>query len=184
MNDSESPAERIAEQRMAEFARCWSAAHSVLAAYVHSAIRDRHRAEDIVQEVAEAAIRSFAEFDRQRSFVGWALGIARHRVLHHLRTMGRDRHCFGEDALIAIADAHESLEKSEHEYQDDLQRCLQRLSSRSKQFIELRYRQGCALSEISGQMNMTRNAVAVAIHRIRRTLVTCIREQNRMTDDA
>lgn len=86
MNESNSSTEKSSERRMAEFARCWSAAHNVLSAYVHSAIRDRHRAEDVIQEVAEAAIRSFGDFDRERSFVGWALGIARHRVPHHLRT--------------------------------------------------------------------------------------------------
>jgi hypothetical protein len=47
MNDSDSTIDNSSERQMVEFARCWSAAHNVLAAYVHSAIRDRHRAEEL-----------------------------------------------------------------------------------------------------------------------------------------
>ena len=177
MNRSVPSIDSDSEEKLAEFVRLWSAAHSILAAYVHGAIRDRHLAEDVVQDIAEAAIRSFGDFDRERSFVGWTLGIARHRVLHHLRTKSRDRHCFGEKALIAIAEGHVAVGQDSLDFKDTLDHCVEKLSEKSRRLLAMRYENHHGLADISSQMNMTQNAVAVAIHRIRRTLLDCLRLQ-------
>ncbi len=84
---------------MRELAGLWVRAQSVIAAYIHANVGDAHHVEDLVQEVAQACAESFASFDRQRSFVSWAMGIARHRIQKYYRTRARDRLVMGDAAL-------------------------------------------------------------------------------------
>src|SRR5262245_53250378 len=82
-----------------ELARLWVQSQSAISAYITAHVFDVHHAEDLVQEVAQAAAESFASFDRSRSFLSWVLGIARNRVLKYYRTRARDRLILSEAAL-------------------------------------------------------------------------------------
>ena len=58
---------------------------------------------------------NFANYDRGHSFVSWALGIARNRILKYYRTRSRDRMVLSENVLIRLGDA---LEQTESENED------------------------------------------------------------------
>lgn len=162
---------------MKRFAGLWVRSQTTVASYVYAAIRDTHEAEDVLQVVAEAAVEAFDSYDPDRSFTGWVLGIARHRVLHHNRTRGRDRHVFGEKALSLIADAHAELDEQQDDRRAALGDCMGELTDRSRQLIDLRYHAELKPADIAERFGMTPNALNVALHRVRQTLAECIRRR-------
>src|SRR5262245_25378219 len=76
-----------------QFTRLWTAAQPVVASYLGSLVPDFRDAQDLLQNVAIACLRKFAEYDSQRPFTTWALGMARLEVLNLRRTHARSRLC-------------------------------------------------------------------------------------------
>jgi DNA-directed RNA polymerase specialized sigma24 family protein len=88
-DSSEASTSQVAAMR--ELAGLWVQSQSVISAYITANVVDAHHVEDLVQEVAQICAEKFASFDRERSFVAWSLGIARHRLMKYYRTRHRDR---------------------------------------------------------------------------------------------
>lgn len=65
-------------------------------------------AEDAAQEVFLRARQRFEQYDRERPFAGWILGVASHHCVDRLRRRGREMRLFGaEDVERAPAPARE-----------------------------------------------------------------------------
>jgi|SRR5688572_11777929 len=60
-----------------QFTRLWTEAQPLIAGYINSFEPEFDRAEDLLQDVAVILLRKFPEYDPQRPFVAWAIGIAR-----------------------------------------------------------------------------------------------------------
>ncbi len=80
----------------------WTKAQPVVAAYISSLVPDFHDAEDILHQVAVTLVQKFDQYDRQRPFVAWAIGIAKYEVLKHRRKIATDKHVFGNDLVEQI----------------------------------------------------------------------------------
>ena len=52
-------------------------------------LNDAGEAEDVAQETFISAFKSLPDFETGRDFGAWLNGIARHRILEHLRARGR-----------------------------------------------------------------------------------------------
>lgn len=71
--------------------RLWTVAQPVVSAFVTSVIRDFKERDDVLQDIAVAAIESFDAYDVERPFVPWVMGVARNQVGLYLRRRRRDR---------------------------------------------------------------------------------------------
>lgn len=171
------PNDAATQAAMKRFAQLWVSAQTTVAAYVHAAVRDPHEAEDVLGKVAEAAVEAFDQYDATRSFTGWLLGIARHRVLHHLRTRRRDRHVFDDQTLQLLAAAHERLDDQQSDRREALAGCIDNLPPHQKRMIQMRYDEAMNPRTMAQQLKMRPNAVEVALHRIRHALAQCIRQR-------
>lgn len=89
-------------EKTSRFTVLWLKAQPVLSGYVGAMVRDRAAADDIVQSVALTAVQKMDEYDDQRSFEAWVIGIARFKVLQHYRTAGQDRLIFDESLTDAF----------------------------------------------------------------------------------
>ena len=69
--------------------RYWTLAQPIISGYVTSVVRDFRDRDDVLQSIAVAVFESFSSYDPSRSFVGWAMGIARNQMGTYLRE--RDR---------------------------------------------------------------------------------------------
>ena len=78
----------LKEQEQLRFMRLWTAAQPAVSGYVRSLVRDRAVADEVLQETSLVLFRRFEEYDEQRPFVAWALGIARFQVLSLNRDAG------------------------------------------------------------------------------------------------
>ncbi len=56
-----------------------------------------------------------------------------------------------------------------------LEKCLSRVTGRSRQLLQLRYFEDLSPQEIGGKVGMTSGAVRIALSRIRSALVSCVR---------
>src|SRR5436309_11942438 len=84
-------------QRKAEFADYLNRHQSQLFGYIHSLVRDLNDADDLFQQTTVILWNKFAEFDRHRSFVAWACGVARLEVASFLRARSRQRLYFTDE---------------------------------------------------------------------------------------
>jgi RNA polymerase sigma-70 factor (ECF subfamily) len=162
---------------MREMARLWVQSQAAISAYLTANVIDVHHAEDLVQEVAQIVAEKIGEYDRERPFTSWALGIARHRLLKYYRTRARDRLVLSETALSRLGDA---LERVDHEAEDRriaLRACLEQIEGRRRTVLEMRYGDNVKVSAIASQLNMSPDAVSVMLHRIRTILYECIEKR-------
>ncbi|MEM7454762.1 MAG: sigma-70 family RNA polymerase sigma factor [Planctomycetota bacterium] len=155
--------------------RLWTTAQPVVAAFVASAIRNRHDREDVLQETALAVLNSFDSFDQSRPFQAWAIGIARNQIGLYLRKNSRSKLVFNEETVATLQDTFDTaLPPDELDY---LPECIDRLEKRARRLCELRYQEGLKPAAISEQVGLTPNTVAKALQRIRERLRSCIRDR-------
>ncbi len=155
-------------------ARLWTLAQPVVSAFVTSVVRDFSARDDVLQEIAVAVIESFERYDSSRSFVGWALGIARNQVGLYLRRVRRDRLVFDDETIGCLASAFGAVSADETPKLDFLQDCLRGLEGRARELCDLRYRQDLKPAAIAEAVGMTANSVAKSLQRIRDQLRECI----------
>ncbi len=158
--------------------RLWTLAQPTVSAFVTAVVRNFRDRDDVLQETAVAVIESFDRYDASRSFVGWALGIARNQVGTYLRRRSRDAHVFDTEAVERLATAFEAVATEENRRLDYLHECLQGLERRSRRVCELRYRDDLKPAAIATTVGMSANAVAQALHRIREQLRRCIERKS------
>lgn len=160
--------------------RQWTQVLPVLTAFVMSSVRDRQHAEDIVQEVGAAVSANFTEIPDGVSFNAWALSIARNQIHKRYRSDQRDKHIFKSDALEALAGAYERLSESSDDMRAALDHCVEQLPDRSRNIVELRYKQDQRVDGIAAMLGSSANAVSGVLFRVRQALKKCI--EKRMAD--
>ncbi|MEM9416192.1 MAG: sigma-70 family RNA polymerase sigma factor [Planctomycetota bacterium] len=163
----------------------WMKAQPAVSAYLHSVVFDHHHAEDLLQQTAMHCTDKFEQYDADRSFTAWALGMARLNALHYLRTRGRDRHRFSEDLLASLAQAQAEVHEAEGPAMAEaLRACLADLPKHNRRMVELRHLRGMSPTDLGQKIGKTGNSVAVTLHRIRKGLGKCITQRIEGTGSA
>jgi RNA polymerase sigma-70 factor (ECF subfamily) len=156
----------------------WVKAQPLVTSFLYSTIRNTHDAEDLLQEVAAAALTDFDRFDVDRPFIAWVLGIARFRVLNYYRRRrSHEQLLFDDEALAVFAQAHEQLASQESARRHALDKCLQRLDGRMLTALRLRYAQDQSVQAIADSLSTTANAVSLLLHKARKSLADCIQRR-------
>ena len=88
-------------QKRQAFTQHWLEAEPSVSAYAFASISGFHDAEDVVQRIAQELARRFDEYDSSRPFVGWALWIAKSRVIDFYRAQGRERVIFSKNCSVS-----------------------------------------------------------------------------------
>jgi RNA polymerase sigma-70 factor (ECF subfamily) len=176
-DDCGNPTSGPSVEAMRELAGLWVRSQSVISAYIAANVGDSHHVDDLVQEVAQVCAENFDAYDRGRSFVSWAMGIARNRILKYYRSRSRDRLVMGEAALLRLESALEAIEPESESRRDALRICLERVAGRRREVLELRYRENAKVVEIAERCHMSASSVSVMLHRVRTDLMRCIRQK-------
>ncbi|NOZ41261.1 MAG: sigma-70 family RNA polymerase sigma factor [Planctomycetes bacterium] len=155
----------------------WTKAHPVVLAFIRSTIRDFHRGEDVMQEVAETVAEKFDQYDRKRPFPPWVLGIARNKVLAYLRKHANDRHVFDDETVGKIATVYGDVEGEFSEMQNALEICMKQVKGRAQKILKMRYVRNQTPAVIARALGLSANAVSVMLHRVRQALRECVQRQ-------
>jgi RNA polymerase sigma-70 factor (ECF subfamily) len=164
------------ERRKAEFAERLREAQSRLFGYIHSLVRDLDDADDLFQQTTLILWNKFGDFDRSRSFLSWACGVARLEVCNFLRSRGRQRLYFSDDLNLLLAEAQDEMAHDElEERRGALAGCVEKLRQRDRQLLDECYGREEGITEVAGRHGRSPQSVHNSLRRIRRALFECIR---------
>jgi len=164
-------------EKIKDFTRLWTKAQPTVSAFISSFVRDTNEAEDVLQEVSITLLDHFDQYDPERPFVPWAIGMAKYEVLTHRRKSAIDRHVFDSESMSLVADAFSEIESELSGVNEALSKCLKSIKGKARKAFDLRYGQELKPAEIAENMNMNVNAVSVLLHRARNFLRRCIKQR-------
>ncbi len=130
--------------------------HYVLS-YVTDLLRDRHLAEDVVQETMLRAWRHCDEFSPEKGSVrSWLLHVAHNIAVDKIRMRGaRPREVMHNSASLAQVQDH--ADKVVTALQ--IRAALDRLSPQHRAVVELMYMYGCTAREAAGRLGIPEGTV-------------------------
>ena len=144
-----------------------------LYAYIFSLLGNAEDVRDVLQETNGVLWRKMQEYDANRPFLPWALGMAFNQVRAARTRLGRDRLVFHDDRTLETL-SDQWLSDTQTDMEVAMDDCLGRLSSKHRDVVERYYKNDESLTSIGERLRRTANAVGVMLHRIRRTLAECI----------
>jgi len=162
------------DDRHADFLRRFTSAQPALRRFVLGHVRDFHRAEDVLQEVAVVLWDRFPEFVAGESFERWAFGVARHKILRSWRDRERDRLVLTDVMADRFAERLCALGPQHDERRMFLKACLEKLPERSRAAVELRYARQSSMAQVAAALGGSINAARLLLCRTRRLLSRCM----------
>lgn len=164
-----------------ELAVYWAQHQPVISGYIGSLISNFQDADDVLQNVAVVTVKKFDEYDRNKPFVSWAIGIARNMVLKYYSEQKKSRVVLDHQAIQAVSQVYEkefgSFSRQNEIAKNALERCMAQLKGRWKKILEMYYLREFSPARISQQLGITKNNVFVLLHRVRLALRNCVQDQ-------
>ena len=155
----------------------WAQSQPLIAAFISSLVPDFHDADDILQNVAMVTVRKYEQFDPNRSFVAWAVGIAKNEILKYQSKQG-NRGLLDIGAIDAVTQVYTKESSTIHDTRIDLRNaistCMSQLKGKWQKIMDMHYLREQSAARIAQQLGMTRNNVFVTLHRIRIALRDCV----------
>ena len=163
--------------------------HRELYVYVRAILRDRHEAEDAVQEIFARALKALPRYDQRQPVRNWLLVIARNHALD-LHARGRRTRVDDPHVITALCDEesgrHDGAPAVTLELQDLI--ATANLSLRQRQVVALRYVLGLPAREaaevLDSDAGLVRQAEARALKKLRRTLLAADDPASSTTESA
>ncbi len=149
--------------------------------FIRALVRDRHLADDVLQETFLTVSKKAASFEMGTNFPRWACAIARLKVLEALRREKKNLRFLSEDAIEALAASHEIPARECRA--EMLGSCIDSLPPAMKRAVDLRYAGDHKPAEIARIIGWTVEAVYVTLSRARSLLRECIERKVLETGD-
>lgn len=160
--------------RQEEFIRLYARDRERVFAYVYSLLPQHADAEDVFQRTSVLLWNKFAEFDRERSFLSWACGVAFYEAKNFLRVANRQRLQFDVELLSTFAEARvKNLENADSRY-SALERCLDKLRAADRQLVDVAYASNQSLKDFAESSGQALQTLYNRLSQIRRQLLECI----------
>ena len=154
---------------------------NVIRGFIRALVRDRHLADDVLQETFLTVTRKSADFEPGTNFPRWACAVARLKVMEAQRREKGNLLFLSEEAIEALA-ASEDL--PEQDFRAELlDGCINDLPPAMKRSVELRYVGDHKPAEIARIIGWSAEAVYVALSRARSLLRDCIERKILETGD-
>ena len=133
-------------------------------AYARSILRNRHDAEDAVQQAALKAMERIGSFDSTRSFKGWWFAVLRNCCIDILRSMESQRR------TLATYDEPAEASASHDEQWQQLGAAMEHLSVDHCSILKLRYFADLSYAELAEALAIPQGTVMSRLHLARRAL--------------
>lgn len=154
-----------------EYARLLRPLLPQAAGFARSMLRNRHDAEDAVQQAALRGLERLATFDTARPFKGWWFAILRNCCIDALRARRAGAAASLEDYDPPAAAA------SEGEGWDGLSEALSRLDASQRDILRLRYFAGLSYRELAEALSIPLGTVMSRLHLARKALAEVAAEE-------
>ena len=144
--------------------------------YIYSLVRNFDDADDLFQQTSLAMWNKFDQFDRSRSFVAWACGVARFEVANFLRARSRQKLYFSDDLSLLLAEVQDPGESpGAADRREALAGCLGKLRRRDQELVEACYGAESRMPEVAREWGRSAQSIHNSLRRIRRSLFECVR---------
>jgi RNA polymerase sigma-70 factor (ECF subfamily) len=139
---------------------------------------NRSDADDIAQEAYLVAVRRIADLDLEKDIRPWLAGVVRNLCRKAWEKSIREDK-LKNDALARFVEdlAGQKPTSKWYDRKDALRKCSERLPSRSRELLNLRYNLDLTSGEIAQKISSTAQAVRTALQRIRYGLRDCIQQE-------
>jgi RNA polymerase sigma-70 factor (ECF subfamily) len=157
--------------------------------YASLQLRDRHAAEDVVQETLLAALAGEAGFGGRSNLRTWLTGILKHKIVDAIRRASRETAAITDDTELDVLfderghwnempaawdQADASL--SQKQFFVALEDCLARLPAKTAQVFMMREHLGYETADICKELGVTPTHCWVLLYRARVALRECLQQ--------
>lgn len=146
-----------------------------LSTVVHARLADRQAAEDVLQEVALAAIAQTSRPTDPAKIAPWLYRIALRKVINHHRSTGR-RKKLVNNAIAAGRALEHSTEPNPGEWllkaerQKNVAEVLEQLEPQDRQILLLKYTEGWGYQDLADHLGISIKTVEYRLLKARRAL--------------
>ena len=135
-------------------------------------------AEELTQRTFIAAIRAASSFDGRENAVPWLIGIARHHLAAHFRTLEREERRHQRMVLRELNVDSEGAEWERHQRRDAVSRALRSLPAMQRAVLVLRFFDRLSVREISSEIGRSESATESLLSRARVAFERAYEEPN------
>ena len=147
-------------------------------AFLASHLNNPESVDDLSQEVFIAAYESLTKFDLEKDFGMWVKGIARNKLMMHLRRFYQHSSVMkklkAEVLTISYEFTQTHHEKNTLHLIEKLKQCIEKLPERIKSVIHARYFAQKKVMQIAKQLGTSAQAVSALLFRGRKQLEICV----------
>jgi len=162
------------EPKSAQFFRYYNGAQKKLYAYLLMMVHNHSDAEDLLQETASALWEQYEQFDPNRNFAAWAIGIARNKAIDFLRQKRTTRPMFSDSFYEKMSTLAEEESQNVDRRLLALRACVKQLSADNQRLLRLRFEEGIPIKKLSQNSPSSPQALYKKISRIYTSLYNCI----------
>jgi RNA polymerase sigma-70 factor (ECF subfamily) len=149
----------------------------------HARLRDGEAVDEVMQEVALAAVRQSAPLTDPAKAAPWLYRLTIRQVLLLRRRLGRSRRLLDRYAerggTLTTAGHGDPLEwLLADERRELVRRALQRMPAREREILMLKYAEDWSYHQIASHLGASHSAIEARLHRARRRLRTALVTMN------
>ena len=140
---------------------------------------NKHEAEDLSQEAFIVAFRKLDSFQSENAFGPWIRGIAINLLRNHIRKH-KPTPVGGAAELETLIDHTIDQGYSEQNASDTLialRHCIGKLDKPMQELLDLRYKEGFTVGELSGKLLLRHSTLTMRLHRLRDSLRACVSQK-------
>jgi RNA polymerase sigma-70 factor, ECF subfamily len=152
--------------------------HTVyLRALIRAFLPDFNSADDVLQESFLTVTAKADSFREGTNFLAWATAIVKFKLLEHQRERRSSEQALAPEVIETLCQA--APPPSGDDSQAMLAECLEELSPRAREALDIRYGEACKPTEVARRLNWKPEAVYVALSRARAVLRDCVERKIR-----
>ena len=148
-------------------------------AYIAGKLPHADDIDDVAQETYLAAYQHLERFDPSREFGAWLHGIARFKIMNHMRGAGRREGAmqrFRDQVDVIIGDAYDKATADCGESISALRSCIGKLPERSRRVVQAGL-EGSKADNLATQYGTSLAAIYNLQYRANKTLRHCVRRE-------
>jgi RNA polymerase sigma factor (sigma-70 family) len=158
-----------------------------LLGFIFALTRDQVVAEEVFQEVALAILGEASTGKAVEPFLPWAREVARRRVAEYFRKSSRREGVAPltetmMDALSLAFEENDEVPERDIRRMASLRQCVEALSGRAREAIDLRYRVSYGIEKIASELAWRVDSVNVLLAKTRKALAECVRAKLAATE--
>jgi len=158
-----------------EFEQMLQASRDKLMLYLVALVSNVADAEDLCQRISLVMWQKFSEYDRSRSFLSWACGIARFEAFNFRRARVADRMLLQNDLPELLASTLENFDQDPTQQRlAALRNCLRALPEQEQSFVRQIYWEGQSFDSIAQTLGCSVRTFYNRMYLLRRRLSKCV----------